>query len=46
MSQTIRVSKYTKFLLTKFAARLQEKFGRRVDFDEAIRYLLSLREKS
>jgi len=45
MSQTIRVSKYTKFLLTKFA-RLQEKFGRRIDYDEAIRYLLSLREKS
>lgn len=46
MSQTIRVSKYTKFLLMKLAARLQERFGRRVDLDEAIRYLLSSRERN
>ncbi|MGC8932431.1 MAG: VapB-type antitoxin [Candidatus Methanodesulfokora sp.] len=46
MSQTIRVSKYTKLLLMKLAARLQERYGRRVDLDEAIRYLLSSREKN
>jgi len=46
VSQTIRVSKYTKLLLMKLAARLQERYGRRVDLDEAIRYLLSSREKN
>jgi hypothetical protein len=30
----------------KLAARLQERYGRRVDLDEAIRYLLSSREKN
>lgn len=46
MSQTIRVSKYTKLLLMRLAAKLQEKLGRRVNLDETIRYLLILREKN
>lgn len=45
MSVTIRVSKLTKEMLTRVAARLQERYGRRVDLDEAIRYLLGLEER-
>ncbi|RLE64636.1 MAG: hypothetical protein DRJ47_07210 [Thermoprotei archaeon] len=40
VSQTIKVSKLTKVLLARYAARLQEKLGRRVSFDEALRHLL------
>lgn len=45
VSATIRISKLTKEMLTRVAARLQEKYGRRVDLDEAIRYLLGLEER-
>lgn len=45
MSVTIRVSRLTKEMLTRVAARLQERYGRRVDLDEAIRYLLGLEER-
>lgn len=45
VSDTIKVSKETKRSLVKVAARLQESFGRRVDFDEAIQHLMSLSEK-
>jgi hypothetical protein len=41
VSSTIKVSKETKDSLTKVAARLQEKSGKRVDLDEAIQHLLS-----
>ncbi len=44
MSETIKVSKQTKQSLTRVAARLQEKTGKRVDFDEAIRHLLAKSE--
>ena len=42
MSETVKVSKETKQSLLKIAARLQEERGERVDFDEAIRHLVSL----
>jgi len=42
VSTTIKVSRDTKERLVKVAARLQERYGRRVDLDEAIRYLLDL----
>ena len=45
MSQTIKVSKFTKVLLAKYAAKLQERLGRRVSFDEALRHLLVARDK-
>lgn len=45
VSVTIRISKLTKEMLTRVAARLQERYGRRVDLDEAIRYLLGLEER-
>ncbi len=41
VSVTIKVSKETKDSLTRVAARLQEKSGKRVDLDEAIQHLLS-----
>ncbi len=37
---TVRVSKRTKELLFRYAAKLQLKLGRKVDLDEAIRHLL------
>lgn len=40
MSETIKVSRYTKESLLRVAANLQERTGRRIDFDEAIRHLL------
>ena len=45
MSTTIKVSKITKERLVRVAAKLQERYGRRVDLDEAIRYLLELEER-
>ena len=41
VSETLKVSHSTKRMLLRVAARLQEKLGRRVDFDEAIKHLLS-----
>lgn len=37
---TVRVSKKTKELLFRYAAKLQLRLGRKVDLDEAIRHLL------
>jgi len=37
---TISVSEDVKLELLRFAAELQTKLGRRVDFDEAIKFLL------
>lgn len=45
VSQTIKVSKFTKILLIRYSARLQERLGRRISFDEAIRYLLLQSDK-
>lgn len=45
MSTTIKVSKVTREMLVRVAAKLQERYGRRVDLDEAIRYLLELEER-
>ncbi|MCD6348882.1 MAG: VapB-type antitoxin [Candidatus Korarchaeota archaeon] len=45
VSETIRVSKSTKERLVRLAARLQEKRGRRITLDEAIRFLLDARER-
>ncbi len=45
MSTTIKVSKSTKEKLVRVAAKLQERYGRRVSLDEAIRYLLELEER-
>ena len=45
MSTTIKVSKSTKEKLVRVAAKLQERYGRRVGLDEAIRYLLELEER-
>jgi len=45
VSTTIKVSKITKERLVRVAAKLQERYGRRVDLDEAIRYLLELEER-
>jgi len=42
---TISVSEDVKRELLKFASELQMKLGRRVDFDEAIRFLLMYRRK-
>ncbi len=42
VSETIRVSSCTKKMLLRVASRLQQVLGGRVDFDEAVRYLLSL----
>ncbi|MGI0090641.1 MAG: hypothetical protein ACREBS_02930 [Nitrososphaerales archaeon] len=42
MSETIRVTRQTKEALLRVAARLQERKGRRVDFDEAINHLVTL----
>jgi len=41
VSETIKVSKATKEALIKVAAKLQERLGRRVDLDEAIRHLIA-----
>lgn len=41
VEDTVKVSRFTKEMLTRVAARLQERLGRRVDLDEAIRHLLS-----
>ena len=40
---TISISEDVKRELLKFASELQIKLGRRVDFDEAIRFLLMYR---
>ena len=40
MSETIKVSRLTKEMLVRVAAKLQERLGRRVDLDEAIRHLM------
>ena len=42
---TISVSEEVKRRLLAIASELQIKLGRRVDFDEALRYLLDEREK-
>ncbi len=42
---TISVSEDVKKELLRFASELQMKLGRRVDFDEAIRFLLMYRRK-
>jgi len=42
---TIAVTDEAKKKLLKIASELQIKLGRRVDLDEALRYLLSEREK-
>ncbi|RLI58541.1 MAG: hypothetical protein DRO67_10630 [Candidatus Asgardarchaeum californiense] len=42
---TIAVREETKKELLKFVSELQIKLGRRVDFDEAIRFLLMYRRK-
>ena len=42
---TISISEDVKRELLKFASELQIKLGRRVDFDEAIRFLLMYRRK-
>jgi len=42
---TISVTEEVKEKLLKIASELQIKLGRRVDLDEALRYLLSEREK-
>jgi len=42
---TISVSENVKRELLKFASELQMKLGRRIDFDEAIRFLLMYRRK-
>ena len=45
VSETIRVSRETKEALLRFAARLQESTGRRVDFDAAIAHLVMKEDK-
>lgn len=45
MSKTIKVSKYTEEMLFRIAARIQDRLGRKVSLDEAIRYLISLEDK-
>ena len=45
MSSTIAIKEETKRELLKFVSELQIKLGRRVDFDEAIRFLLMYRRK-
>jgi len=42
---TIAIKEETKRELLKFVSELQIKLGRRVDFDEAIRFLLMYRRK-
>jgi len=42
---TISVSEDVKRELLKFASELQMKLGKRVDFDEAIRFLLMYRKR-
>ena len=39
MSETIKISKESKEELLRIAAELQAREGRRVDLDDAIRYL-------
>jgi len=45
VSETIKVSKETKRSLIKVAAKLQESSGKKIDFDEAIRHLISVSER-
>jgi hypothetical protein len=45
VSQTIGVPRETKEALLRFAARLQESTGRRVDFDAAIARLVMKKDK-
>ena len=45
MSTTVKVSKSTKEKLVRVATKLQKRYGRRVNLDEAIRYLLKLEER-
>ena len=45
MSETVKVSRYTKESLVRVAAMLQAKTGKRVDLDEAIGYLLQARAR-
>jgi len=42
---TIAIKEETKRELLKFVSELQIKLGRRIDFDEAIRFLLMHRRK-
>ncbi|MGQ4833841.1 MAG: hypothetical protein ACP6IS_08085 [Candidatus Asgardarchaeia archaeon] len=42
---TIAIKEETKRELLKFVSELQIKLGRRIDFDEAIRFLLMYRRK-
>ncbi|PSN85758.1 hypothetical protein B9Q03_12100 [Candidatus Marsarchaeota G2 archaeon OSP_D] len=44
MSETIRVSKETKAKLLKLISELQLKTSKRVDFDDAIKYLIQTSE--
>ncbi|HLI49747.1 MAG TPA: hypothetical protein VKV18_13810 [Chthonomonas sp.] len=44
MSETIRVSKETKAKLLKLISELQLKTSKRVDFDDAIKYLIQVSE--
>ena len=46
VSEMIRVSRQTKEALLRIAARLQERTGRRVDFDEAIGHLVREQDRS
>ncbi len=46
MSETIRVTRETKEALLRVAAKLQERTGRRVDFDGAIGHLVGMQDKS
>jgi len=42
---TIAIKEETKRGLLKFVSELQIKLGRKVDFDEAIRFLLGFRKR-
>jgi len=42
---TIAIKEETKRELLKFVSELQIKLGRKVDFDEAIRFLLGFRKR-
>lgn len=46
VSETIRVSKRTKEALLRVAARIQERTGRRVDFEDAIDHLVREQDRS
>ena len=46
VSETIRVSKETKAALLRFASRLQQSTGTRIDFDAAIAHLVQMEDTS